>query len=171
MRLVSLIVLVITFSIKGIAQHSDSTKVDSVEVAPYQKTNAIPSFSMQLANKTWFSNRNIEKDKPTLIFYFNPSCGHCQSETEEILSKMKDLNNLQIVMVTSHPLDAMANFSNYFKLNRFPSIKIGSDTARYVSWFYNVKFTPFSALYDKSGSLVKVYEDGIDMNELIESVK
>jgi hypothetical protein len=40
-----------------------------------------------------------------------------------------------------------------------------------VTQFYEVKFTPFSALYDKKGQLVKVYENGIDMPELIDLVK
>jgi len=36
-----------------------------------------------------------------------------------------------------------------------------------VTQFYDVKFTPFSALYDKNGKLLKVYESGIDMPELV----
>jgi len=74
------------------------------------------------------------------------------------------------VMITSRSFVDMANFAEHYKINRFPAIKIGVDPARMVTQFYDVKFTPFSALYDKNGKLVKVYESGIDMPELINYV-
>lgn len=74
-------------------------------------------------------------------------------------------------MITSRPFVDMSNFAEHYKINRFPGIKIGTDPARFVTRFYDVRFTPFSALYDKKGLLVKVYEKEIDMEELIDLVK
>lgn len=145
------------------------TKADTL--AAYQKNPTIPPFSIQMPDSSWFSKVNLQAKKPTLILYFSPDCGHCQLETEEVISKMKELNNLQIVMVTSRPFEDMANFAGHYKISRFPSIKIGTDPSRMVTQFYAVKFTPFSALYDKKGKLVKVYEKGIDMPELIDLIK
>jgi hypothetical protein len=73
-------------------------------------------------------------------------------------------------MITSRPFADMTNFANYYKINRFSQIKIGTDPARLVTRFYDVKFTPFSALYNEKGTLVKVYEKEIDMKELISLV-
>jgi thiol-disulfide isomerase/thioredoxin len=145
----------------------DANTVNADTLAPYQKTAFIPSFSIQTPDSSWFSKVNLKSKKPTLILYFSPDCGHCQSETEEILTKMKELNDLQIVMVTSRPFEDMKNFSEHYKLDRFPAIKVGTDPARLVTRFYDVKFTPFSALYDKKGKLVNVYKNGIKMDEII----
>lgn len=160
--------LFISFSINA---QTNTAGANTDTLAPYQKNASIPPFSIQMPDSSWFSKVKLKPNKPTLILYFSPDCGHCQLETEEVLSKMKDLSNLQIVMVTSRPFEDMANFAEHYKISRFPSIKIGTDPSRMVTQFYAVKFTPFSALYDKKGKLVKVYEKGIDMPELISLIK
>jgi len=137
----------------------------------YRQIPYLPPFKIQLADSSWFSKANLAAKKPVLILYFSPDCGHCQLETEEMISRMKDLKNLQVVMITSKPYADMAFFANHYKLRRFPSVKIGSDLQRLITNFYNVKFTPFSALYDKKGKLVKVYEDGINWKELVSLIQ
>ncbi len=166
--LILITLLFISFTIDA---QTNSTTAGSDTLAPYQKSRTIPSFRIQLPDSSWFSKTSLQPKKQTLILYFSPDCGHCQLETEEVLSKIKDLNDLQIVMVTSRPFEDMARFADHYKISRFPTIKIGTDPSRMVTQFYDVKFTPFSALYDKKGQLVKVYEKGIDMTELINFVK
>lgn len=170
MRLISILLLPVLISFSSTAQ-TDTAATRKDTLAPYQKTPYIPSFRIQMPDSSWFSKASLKPKKPTLIVYFSPDCGHCQTETEELLSKMKEFNNLQIVMITSRPFKDMANFAEHYKIKRFPSIKIGSDPARLVTRFYDVKFTPFSALYDNKGKLEKVYEKGIDMKELVSLVK
>ena len=170
MRLTVVFLLSLVISFSSSAQTTAAVAKDD-NSAPYKKTPFMPSFKIQMPDSSWFSKANLQKNKPTLILYFSPDCGHCQLETEELLSKMKNFNNLQIVMITSRPFEDMANFADHYKIKRFPAIKIGSDPARLVTTFYDVRFTPFSALYDKKGMLVKVYEKGIDMEELAGLIK
>jgi thiol-disulfide isomerase/thioredoxin len=168
----SIIIVLASFFVSATINAQTNTAAAGTDtIAQYRKNPAIPSFKIQMPDSSWFSKANLQPKKPTLILYFSPDCGHCQLETEEILGKMKELNNLQIVMVTSRPFEDMANFADHYKISRFPSIKIGTDPSRMVTQFYQVKFTPFSALYDKQGRLVKVYESGIDMPELVSLVK
>ena len=166
MRSLLILLSVVIISVTAKAQ-SDTSSVLADTLAPYQKSPYIPGFKIQMPDSSWYYKQNLDKKKATLILYFSPDCGHCQLETEGIISKMKELKNLQIVMITSRPFEDMVNFADHYKISRFPAIKIGSDPARYVTRFYDVKFTPFSALYDSAGKLVKVYKDGINMDELI----
>ncbi|CAA9512632.1 MAG: hypothetical protein AVDCRST_MAG96-2536 [uncultured Segetibacter sp.] len=168
MRVIS-ILLAALVSLSAIAQTNTANARDTL--APYQKTPYIPSFKIQMPDSSWYSKTSLQVKRPTLILYFSPDCGHCQIETEELLSKMKQFNHLQIVMITSRPFEDMVNFAQHYKINRFPQIKIGTDPARYVTTFYDVKFTPFSAFYNEKGRLVKAYEKGIDMEELVSLVK
>jgi thiol-disulfide isomerase/thioredoxin len=168
MRSIPILLAALLISFAAMAQTDTANTGDTL--APYQKTPYIPSFSVQMPDSSWFRKTGLLPKRPTLIFYFSPDCGHCQNETEKLLGKIKEFNNLQIVMITSRPFADMTNFAKYFKINRFPQIKIGTDPARYVTRFYDVKFTPFSALYNEKGTLVKVYEKEIDMEELISLV-
>ncbi len=164
-----LILLLTLFSI-GASSQEDSTKAQKDTLAPYEKSNAIPTFSLQLPDSSWFFNTSLKEKKPTLIFYFSPDCGHCQLETDALITNINKLKNLQIVMVTSRPFDDMNKFATHYKIHKFPTIVIGRDPAYYITRFYQVKFTPFAALYNKKGKLEKIYKKGIDMDEMIKLV-
>lgn len=155
----------------AVAASKDTTAATIDTVPPYKNATGMPEFALKLPDGKWFTQYDLKKKTPTLILYFSPTCGHCQLETEEIISHMEHLGKLQIVMITSRPYEDMVSFYNHYKLERFPSITMGNDPAYLVPKFYAVKTTPFSALYDKKGKLVKVYEKGIDMDELTELVK
>ena len=154
-------------AITGTAKDSGQLKKDTL--APYEKNPNLPTFSLQKADSSWFHKSNL-KEKPVLILYFSPECGHCQIETEDLITKINGLKNLQIVMVTSRPLEDMVNFISHYKLNRFKSIIVAKDHARFFSRYYDIQTTPFSALYDKDHKLVKVYKKGINFTELINLV-
>jgi len=147
-----------------------SQKTDSA--APYQQFPIIPPFKIQLMDSTtWFTKANLSSKKPTWLIYFSPDCGHCQMETEEIISNMKQLEKVQIVMIASRPFEDVKNFADHYKLNRFPNLKIGVDAARMVVNFYKVEYTPFSALYDKKGKLIKIFRDAPEVEEISDLAK
>lgn len=164
------IAIITQFCVTGFAQN-DTAHTANDTLAPYQKSPIIPIFSLLQPDSTWYFNANLDTRKPLLLLYFSPDCGHCQLETEDIIANLSKLKNLQILMVTSRPYADMKAFATKYKLDKFPSIKIGTDPAYKITRFYKVESTPFSALYNKKGKLVKVYRKGIDMEELIGLVK
>ena len=61
------------------------------DTSAYIRKGVIPSFTVYKApDSTVFTNNNVQKRKPLLLMLFSPDCGHCQLETEEVLSKMKE---------------------------------------------------------------------------------
>lgn len=136
-------------------------------IAPYLQFPFIPPFKIQLTDSSWFSKSALSDKKPTWVIYFSPDCGHCQQETEEIISNIKSLKNLQIVMIASRPFEDVKNFYEHFMIRRFPNIKMGVDAARMVTNFYRVEHTPFSAFYDKKGDLVKAFKNAPQISEII----
>src|SRR5687767_2342659 len=140
-------------------------------LAPYQQFTFIPPFKIQLTDSSWFSKSALSDKKPTWVIYFSPDCGHCQQETEDIISNINSLKNIQIVMVASRPFADVKNFYNHFMIRRFSNIKMGVDAARMVTNFYKVEHTPFSAFYDRNGDLVKAFKDAPEISEIISIAK
>ena len=140
-------------------------------LAPYQQFPFIPPFKIQMPDSSWFNKSALSDKKPTWVIYFSPDCGHCQMETEEIISNIKSLKNVQIVMIASRPFEDVKNFYEHFMIRRFPNIKMGVDAARMVTNFYKVEHTPFSAFYDKKGNLVKAFKNAPEITEIISLAK
>lgn len=161
MRNILLILFLAFFSRNAIAQENDS-------LAPYRQFTNIPQFKILLMDSTtWFTKAGLSSKKPTWIIYFSPDCGHCQIETEEIISNINSLRNIQILLVTSRPFEDVKAFYDHYLLKRFSNIIVGIDPARMFVNFYQVQTTPFSALYSKKGRLLKEYRSGASIPELI----
>lgn len=136
-------------------------------VAPYLQFPFIPPFKIQMMDSSWFSKSGLSNKKPTWVIYFSPDCGHCQQVTEQIISNINPLRNVQIVMIASRPFEDVKNFYDHFMIKRFPTIKMGVDAARMVTNFYRVEHTPFSAFYDKKGNLIKAFVDAPAIDEIV----
>ncbi len=83
------ILLLLTFTSHVAFSQSDT-------LPAYLQVPIVPPFKIQLTDGSWFSKSDLDK-KPSLILYFSPDCGHCQLETEEIISRAKSLTKLQIL--------------------------------------------------------------------------
>ncbi|MFP5040928.1 peroxiredoxin family protein [Parasediminibacterium sp. JCM 36343] len=159
------------------ASHAQSTSpVLKDTITPQYMGLAFPDFRiLQSVNKkskdsTWFSPKDLPTKRPLVITYFSPECGHCHHEMKEILKNMDSLKQAFFVFASFHDLDSIKGFAEKYELSKYSNIAMGRDTKYYLPVFYHVKFTPFVAVYDADRMLVKVYEQGADMHEMIQLV-
>jgi thioredoxin-related protein len=135
----------------------------------------IPPFKILKADSTWFTTANLKKDKPVMIIYFSPDCTHCQHLVYEMKPKMKEFGDTQIVMVTfTEPtmLKMLKTFNRDFDLAKYPNLTVGTEGHTYVvQQYYQVKTTPYIAIYNRKGKLVQAFEKSPTMDELIAAVK
>lgn len=146
----------------------------SAQAQPKVNEN-IPPFKILKADSTWFTPANLKKDKPVMIIYFSPDCTHCQHLVYEMKPKMKEFADTQIVMVTfTEPtmLKMLKTFNRDFDLAKYPNLTVGTEGHTYVvQQYYQVKTTPYIAVYNRKGKLVQAFEKSPTMAELIAAVK
>ena len=161
LMLVSLIILA------GCSQAQDT--VDNAKI------QNIPPFKLLRTDSTWFTPANLKKHTPVMIIYFSPDCSHCQHLIYEMRPKMKQLRNVQIVMVTFTEFDRLKmiqNFRRDFDLAKYPNVTIGTEGHSYiVQRYYQVSTTPYIAIYDRNGKLVKGFSKAPSIDVLIATVK
>jgi len=135
----------------------------------------IPHFKILKADSTYFNYTDLKKDKPVMIIYFSPDCSHCQHMMYEMKPKMKKFGDTQIVMVTFTEftmLKMLKNFNRDFDLQKYSNIIVGTEGHSYVvQKYYQVKTTPYIAVYDRKGNLVKAFEKAPTIDTLIATVK
>jgi thioredoxin-related protein len=133
----------------------------------------IPPYHILTTDSVYETPANLKKNKPVMIIYFGPDCSHCQHLMYEMKPQMKAFKNIQIVMITfAEPLKASQVFYRDFGLKKYPNIRVGTEGhGLQVQRYYQVKTTPYIALYNKNGKLVKAYEKAPAVNDLAEEVK
>jgi len=142
--------------------------------------SAIPPYRILTKDSTYLTPANLKKNKPVMVVYFSPDCTHCQHFTEELKLRMdneskssvKTFRNTQIVMVTFTPLMNMKLFYVNFGLASYPNIVMGTEGSTYIVLrYYNVKNTPYIAVYDKKGKLIQGFEKVPKMEDLEAALK
>lgn len=140
----------------------------------------IPPYKILTKDSAFVTPANLKKGKPVMIVYFSPDCTHCQHFTEELKSKMdqekkKGLNtfrNTQIVMITFTQVLNMKLFYINYELAKYPNITVGTEGTTYtVLRYYNVKNTPYIAVYGKNGKLVQGFDKVPKLDTLEAAIK
>ena len=140
-----------------------------------QNIENIPHFKILKADSTYFTYSELKKDKPVMIIYFSPDCSHCQHLMYEMKPKMKQFGDIQIVMITFtdyNLLRMLKTFNRDFDLAKYHNLTVGTEGHTYmVQQYYQVKTTPYIAVYDHKGKLVKAFEKAPELDTLIAAVK
>ena len=164
--------LVFVFSILSIsvfAQEPTDKKpvIDDQPTPEYKLHTGLPAFNILLLDSTtMFNTYNIPKGKPVVIMNFMPDCDHCQKLAEKLLKGMDTLKNIRFYLVSPMELKDIRRFSEKFDLAKYPNVVIGKDKDYFGPGFYQIKFVPFLALYDKNKQLIRSFEQTVEVREL-----
>ena len=127
---------------------------------------------MVLPNGGNFSADSLKKNKPVVLIYFAPDCGHCQALMKELFATVSDFNKAEVVLITFKPLAELQPFVQQYNINQYSNFKVGTEVPIFfIRYFYNVTTTPFTALYDKKGKLVQAYRRETTVPDLIKRLK
>lgn len=139
---------------------------------PYQKYPTLPAFNLlMLDSQTVFNTYDIPKGKPTLLMFFSPDCDHCKMLTDSLLNHMDELKKANIYMLTPMALSAIRDFYNKMNLRAYPNITIGKDYEMFFPRYYGAYYVPFLAIYDRKKKLVRSFEGGGKMEDIIKSLQ
>jgi thiol-disulfide isomerase/thioredoxin len=161
-----LILFIIAIKINSVnAQEYDT-------IPPYEKDSLhIPAFTVLKTDSTYANDKMIPKDKPVVIVYFSPTCGHCQITADEFSKKMADMKDFYFVWVSYYALPEIKEFAKKFNLQQFNNIIIGRDENYTIPSYFRVKFTPFMAVYNKEHHLIQTFQQGTEADNLIKLLK
>ncbi|MES1223443.1 MAG: hypothetical protein ABUT20_48555 [Bacteroidota bacterium] len=130
----------------------------------------IPPFNMILSDgTTYYNSSNLEKGKALMIIYFDPECQHCQHFTKQVIKNISKFSTVQIVMICAAPgLPPLKKFVADFDLLKYKNMKVGTEGMYHATMnFYHVDVTPFTALYNKGGTLITSYRDVPEIQTLV----
>jgi len=138
--------------------------------APYLKDNKIPPFSITSVDGKEITNKQMPKYPFTCIIIFSPDCPHCEKEAGDLNKYADKLKNVLFIWDSYRDMESIKKFAAKYNLTGKPNVIIGRDPNFTIPTFYRPRMTPFVALYQK-GVLLKVYEQGADVFELIKIIE
>lgn len=141
------------------------------QVPPYKQNKAVPGFELEQAGNKKFNTTSLKKGVPVMIMFFSPGCDHCIHQFEDMVKRMKDLKNYQIIMATYQPIEELEEFNKKYKISKYPNIITGRDANYFLPPFYQITNFPYLAFYNKNGVLTDVHEGNMTIDNIIKKLK
>jgi len=142
---------------------------------PKPNIDKIPAFRILNQDSVYLTNASLQKNKPVMIVYFSPDCSHCQRMMYEMKPHMKAFANVQVVMVTfiqTTYLKLLKDFRMTYGLSAYPNFMMGTEYPDYaVQRYFQVYTTPYIAIYDRKGKLVKAFDKAPKIEDMVAAVK
>lgn len=137
------------------------------------KIQNIPKYKILTPDSTYRTQANLKKAMPVMIIYFMPDCGHCQQLIYDMKERMKqDFSKVQIVLITDAMYKMVKGFHRDFGLSAYPNVTVGTEQGSYdILNYYGVKMTPYVAIYNRNGKLLKTFDKEPKVKDLAAVVK
>jgi cytochrome oxidase Cu insertion factor (SCO1/SenC/PrrC family) len=137
----------------------------------YKSLPDFPSFNLiSSEGKTFRSTEVQKKNKPTVVVYFSPTCHHCQTQTSDITSNIKQFKEVQFLFVTPYPESETKFFLSEFAIERFSNIRFGYDPNYVMARFFEIQSWPGIFIYNIEGKLAKAFDTNIKPETLKETL-
>jgi thiol-disulfide isomerase/thioredoxin len=137
--------------------------------APFLKDKNIPKFTLNLTTGKSFNSTQIPKTKYTCIIIFSPDCSHCQDEAAELTKNADKFKSVFFIWNSYKEMADIKAFATKYGLDKQSNVIVGRDPEFSIPVFFRPRMTPFVALY-ANGQLLKVYEQGVKVPELLKII-
>ena len=157
----------------AMAQKKSDKPVDG----DYTKIGApMPRLNFQLYKDTvkennseyhYLTNKDVDNDANLLIMMFNPTCSHCEDETDRLEKNIflfKKTNLLLMATPVMRP--QLRDFVNRLHLDEYPSIHVGSDSSDFIGKVYLYSSLPQINIYDHDRKLLRTFNGEVAIDTL-----
>lgn len=118
---------------------------------------AMPSINLLLTDSVSYLNtKNIPNGEPIVLFYFSPHCPYCRSLTKEIITNIKNLEDIHFYMLSNFPLSYIKDYKDEYQLDKYHNITVAQDYEIYFSTYFKAPGVPCIAIYGKERKLKQV---------------
>ncbi|SRR5258708_386219 len=125
----------------------------------------MPSFELLMADSiTRFNTASIPSGKPIVLFSFEPWCPYCRAQTEDLVSHIQSMKDINFYMLCDAPFPDFKNFYDHYELKKYPNMHAGVDDNLFFAQYFKTNQIPYLAVYDKQKKLKQVLIGKTDLN-------
>jgi len=117
--------------------------------------------------KEILTDKDVANDANLFVMMYNPTCGHCQEETQLLEKNIFLFKKSHILLMAAPAMDTyMDFFENITKVSQYPSIKSGLDNSGFIDKTFNYTGLPQINIYDKNRKLLKMFNSDTPLDSL-----
>jgi peroxiredoxin len=122
------------------------------------KMSDLPDFHFPTLTNSSISKKDLPRNTPILVIYFNPDCEHCQYEAIELRKNIGLFKDVKILMISPATKKEIITFFEEYHLKDYPQVVPLMDINSNFFNVFGMVMTPLIIIYDKDQHLVKYFK-------------
>ena len=132
----------------------------------------IPLFKLWRTNGQLVTAKDLPAKKPVVLIYFAPDCHHCTDLLNGVFKEMATFKKATLLLATFKPAAELRTYEQAHKPGGYPNIISGTEGNTFMlRYHYNMQKTPFVALFNASGKLVRTFDNEPLVKDILPGVK
>ena len=133
----------------------------------------LPAFKFTGLDGKPFTRESLKPGIPTIFFYFDPGCDHCQAQSKLIKAEINKFTGTQFVFITMEEDNAkIKEFQQkYWGGVTNPSLTFTKDPMLDIDKYFGRCEVPTIFVYDKNRKFKKVFRKEVPAIELSAATK
>lgn len=120
-----------------------------------------------VASNKLVTKKDLANDANLLVMMFNPTCEHCQEETELFKKNIYAFKKTQLILVAAPVMkDYMEFFENVVRVKEYPTVQVSLDSCKFIDRAFTYQSLPQINIYDKERKLIKMFSGDTPMDSL-----
>ena len=133
--------------------------------------SSIPDFKFYKVKSGFgFEKNDIPSNKNTVFILFDPSCGHCQQETQALAKNYQKIKDINILYISMNDPGLMVNFLPSFgkELDGKANVEVLYDRDQeFIRKFHIPKMFPANYVYGADGNLKTYWVGEKNIDEIL----
>jgi len=133
-----------------------------------QKTpDSLSNFSFSSLNGDSVSNNLFDNGRPLILFYFDPTCSHCEKQAQWISKSIEQFEGVDLLWLAWEVNDAISSFrKNYFS-QATDNVYFAVDVDYRFDGIFGFSEIPTVFIFDDRNSLLKTFNGETKVEKLL----
>lgn len=120
-----------------------------------------------------FTQEHFDNGANLLVMMFNPTCGHCEDETEQLIKNIDRFKKTKIILLANLGMKSyLPNFNRTHRVADYSDvITVGVDSTDFIKNTFLYQALPQINIYSADRKLLKTYTGNVSIDTLMQYIQ
>ncbi|MFN0201822.1 MAG: peroxiredoxin family protein [Bacteroidia bacterium] len=136
----------------------------------FAQAKKMPQFSFDDLKGGTFASTSLKAGLPTIVFFFDPFCDHCEQQAKWIAADAAKFKNVNLVWVSTEDVNAISKFkSTHFAKAGLDKLHFLKDSKYRFDGYFGYSEALSMYVFNKAGVQVKALKKETPAAELLKA--
>lgn len=139
----------------------------------HKKMKKTAGYMVSPYNTDMYTNEYFNKNAPLIVMMFNPTCGHCEAQTDDFVRLAGRFKETKLVLLANPQMKAYlpAFITTHQIKEQSAYLTLGVDSLDFIKNTFLYQALPQINVYGEDRKLIKAFSGNVPMDTLLQYIR